>query len=312
MLDVQLLHRCQLTAVGVGTKTVAGQSTDEPCVKAFVARKLPAEALPPTTMVPARIGAVRTDVEELAAPTSPPWLAGGPGDILGREIGNRDFHRPMIGGDSVANFRSPVGTLSCAVVDRTSDRLSLLSCNHVLASLNRGFAGDPILQPSFDDGGRIPTEVCGRLARYVPVQFQGWTSNIVDVAVADVPPGGLVAGVSGLGVPTGVHSGNDCAIGQTVYKIGRTTGLTAGTVAAVHVTGWITYPPILGGYGATLFKDQIVTTAMAGFGDSGSLLMDEGKNAIGVLFGGSSTHSFFCDIVHVQDQLAIEVVTSAS
>jgi len=148
------------------------------------------------------------------------------------------------------------------------------------------------------------------LARYAPIQFQGVVPNIVDVAVADVPAGGLVAGVISLGVPRGVLSGNACAIGETVYKMGRTTGLTAGTVEALHVTGWMTYPPILGGYGAALFKDQIVTTVMAGSVIQGSLLMDESRNAIGLLFGGSSTHSFFCDILHVQNQLAVEVVAS--
>jgi hypothetical protein len=218
----------------------------------------------------------------------------------------------MIGGDGVANFRSLTGTLSCAVVDRITGQLAMLSCNHVLAGLGQGVPGDPILQPSYGDGGSIPAAVCGRLARYVPVLFESGTTNLVDAALAQVPPGGLMPGVGAIGIPTGIQSGNDCSIGQRVFKVGRTTGMTVGTVCAVHVTGWQMYPPILGGSGAALFKDQIVTTAMAGFGDSGSLLFDEHGNVLGLLFAGSSTNSFYCDILQVELQMAVEMVTSTS
>ena len=45
------------------------------------------------------------------------------------------------------------------------------------------------------------------------------------------------------------------------------------------------------------------------FGDSGALLFDSDAAAVGLLFGGSSTHTFFNDIVDVQDALGIRVVT---
>jgi hypothetical protein len=49
------------------------------------------------------------------------------------------------------------------------------------------------------------------------------------------------------------------------------------------------------GYGAAgigVFRHQILTTAMAAAGDSGSLLMDFNLNAVGLLYAGSAQSRF--------------------
>ena len=49
-------------AVGVGTKIIGGQFTEEPVVMVFVERKKPLAELPPDEVIPAEIDGVRTDV----------------------------------------------------------------------------------------------------------------------------------------------------------------------------------------------------------------------------------------------------------
>jgi hypothetical protein len=80
-------------------------------------------------------------------------------------------------------------------------------------------------------------------------------------------------------------------------------------VLATQVSLWINYPAILGGadVGYALFSDQIVTTAMAGFGDSGSLVLDAARRAVGMLFGGTATRTLINDIVRVQQHLGVEL-----
>jgi hypothetical protein len=134
------------------------------------------------------------------------------------------------------------------------------------------------------------------------------TPNLVDAAIARIDPLYASSWVEWIGPPAGVRPGGSLRPGETVIKVGRTTGLTSGTVVAVNVSTWIPYPPWFGQVVPAFFREQIVTTAMAGFGDSGSLLLDAKDNAIGHLFAGSSTHTFFNDIAHVCDALAIRIL----
>jgi hypothetical protein len=189
------------------------------------------------------------------------------------------------------------------------ERRGILSCNHVLAAVNRGRYGDPVVQPAVTDGGRVHGDTCGYLQRWMPVRFGGGLSNLIDAAVARVPVPAVAPWVDWVGVPRGVQSGNAMPPGSAVFKVGRTTGLTTGRVVAVDASVWIPYAAV--GVDATaLFRDQIVTTAMAAFGDSGALLFDAAHNAVGLLFGGSSTHTFFNDIVHVQRELRVSIPVS--
>jgi hypothetical protein len=311
--DERLLRRHALLSVGVGLKTVAGETTDEPCVKAFVARKLPLSEIAPDRRIPptlaARPTAARTDVEEMRQPTAPPRRGSDAFESVAFGIGDRARHRPLSGGNSVSHPIAPLGTVATMVRDTFgARRFGILSCNHVIAALNRGRHGDPVLQPATGDGGRIPHDVCGYLQRYIPVRFGLTGANLVDAAVARVGPFTSVPWLDWVGSPAGVRSGNGLRPGDAVFKVGRTTGLTAGRVVAVHATGWIPYPPVLGaGLGAALFREQIITTGMAGFGDSGALLLDSAEHVIGLLFGGSPTHSFYNDIVYVQRELQLSI-----
>jgi hypothetical protein len=311
--DRQLIRQFGLLAIGIGHKVVRNKSTGEPAVKAFVVRKLPIESLAPERMLPLEVptpgGAIQTDVEEMAPPVSPPWVVEGSTDPWAAMIGNRGRRRPVRGGDSLSSYRSPIGTAAITVADMTRNGgHAILSCNHVLAELNHGSVGDPIVQPSIDDGSSL-LDTCAYLDRWVPVRFgDASTPNLVDAAIARVDPRCASSWVEWIGPPAGVRQGGSLRPGETVLKVGRTTGLTSGDVVAVNVSAWIPYPPWFGQVAPAFYREQIVTTAMAGYGDSGSLLLDANHNAVGQLFAGSSTHTFFNDIGNVCKALSVRIL----
>ena len=109
--------------------------------------------------------------------------------------------------------------------------------------------------------------------------------------------------ILGLAMPTGI---SQAAVGTPVLKVGRTTQLTGGVVLSVNAT-------IAVGYGASgigAFHHQIITTAMAAGGDSGSLLMDRELRAVGLLFAGSAVITIFNHIADVEVALGVRPLTS--
>jgi hypothetical protein len=305
-----MLRRHGLLAIGVGFKTKDGVTTDEVSVKAFVPRKLPVERIAPERLLPKAIdvaGArVLTDVEEMHPPTAPALLDDTFVAAAAFGMGSRWRQRPISGGDSVSRFPGALGTIGAIVRDRFSGRPLILSCNHVLAALNWARAGDPVVQPAAGDGGTPFYDRCGALLRWVPLSFGAWGLNRVDAAVAAAETSSL-PWIDFIGLPSGVRSGNSLPPAAPVFKVGRTTRLTSAAVAAVHVTGWITYS--FQPFASAFFTEQIITTGAAGFGDSGSLLFDADRNAVGLLFGGSPTHTFYNDIVNVENELGIALTT---
>jgi hypothetical protein len=59
------------------------------------------------------------------------------------------------------------------------------------------------------------------------------------------------------------------------------------------------------------FADVIQTTAMSAAGDTGAILMDEERRAVGMLFAGSSSITLFLPIRRVLDALGVTLVNVA-
>lgn len=332
-VDDQLIQQYGLTGVGVGLRVVNGEITDEPCVKLFVPTKLPKEALPVHARIPRRLsvgGAIgggyrllseggpqdaATDVEEMPPMSSPPWRNPDTEYLQHLMLADKQRHRPVASGQSVSHALGTLGTVTAIVTDLYDDnRHAILSCNHVLGQLNHGRTGDAVVQPARMDGGSIAQDLCATLTRYVPIRFSQTVPNYCDAAIARVwlPPEKLLSLVPWVGAVKGTRAGNSVRPGEKVYKVGRTSGMTMGTVLATHASVWVDYPPILNGVTGlyALFKDQVITTGLAGFGDSGSLVVDEQKQAIGMLFGGTQTRTLVNDIEIVQKQIGIKLFIS--
>lgn len=195
--------------------------------------------------------------------------------------------KPLRIGCSIGHYQITAGTLGAFVQDRATGAIQILSNNHVLAAANHGKPGDDILQPGRYDDGSAPKDAVASLTRFVPIDFNG--VNFVDGAVADIK--GSMAYRAQLIDSRGTLMGGRTSPftgPETVYKIGRTTGLTKGIITAIEVDNVsVSYDQ-----GSALFDSQLEVQGsdditFAAGGDSGSLVFDENNLAVGVLFGGT-------------------------
>jgi len=197
-------------------------------------------------------------------------------------------HRPLKIGTSIGHFAITAGTLG-AVVARRTDRVHLLlSNNHVLANENKGKAGDAILQPGQLDGRTDPDDRVATLESFVRLKKTG--SNRVDCAVAK-PEDGIefdAKTINRLGKLAGVGL-EFLDEGTEVAKLGRTTGLTRGTITAFELDNVIVQFDL----GFLRFDNQFEVEGagdepFSRGGDSGSLVVDSERRAVGLLFAGGN------------------------
>jgi hypothetical protein len=219
----------------------------------------------------------------------------------------------------------------------------LLSNNHVFAILNTARLGDAILQPGPADGGTSQDSV-GELVNYATIQFlddavtdplpskqpdgcatllarllsRGSASqtepipqqslsefdNRVDAAIARILPGiPLDPTLAELGdPPTRVA---EPQLGLRVFKSGRTTGVTEGLITQVDVTVEVDY-----GSKKARYVNQIMTTPFTQRGDSGSLMIDAQRQAVGLIFSGSDLVSIANPMRFVLAALRVELGTA--
>lgn len=198
-----------------------------------------------------------------------------------------DRHRPVPIGVSFGNANECLpGTLG-AMLERGGQRYAL-SANHVLARQNQAAIGESVVQPSRPDASAAcepspPPTIVGQLAEFEPLRFDG-TANVMDAAIARLTEGAVC------GTPPEYYGTPGAPIapdaGLPVQKVGRTTGLTRGTITGINAKVVIFYPG-----GKAKFTGQMMTSkAFGGFGDSGALVVtdDGARNAVGMVFAGGS------------------------
>ncbi len=198
--------------------------------------------------------------------------------------------RPLQIGQSVGHHRITAGTLGAFVrpAGQPEGALMMLSNNHVLANENRARRGDLILQPGPLDSGQQPADGVARLERFVRLKRQ---ANQVDAAVATLADGvqARLRALRGLGGPLrGVAPLDELDVGLEVMKVGRTTGVTRGRVTAFELDDVVVAFTV----GNIAFDGQIEIegagdSAFSDGGDSGSLIVDTRRHAVGLLFAGS-------------------------
>jgi hypothetical protein len=292
----RLIEQEDVNALGIGTRRVKGKATGEICLKAFVPKKLPEKRLPGWKLLPKylHVGGqqVMVDIEEMDKAVVPNMDMG----LYAGTLPLPSFMtvRP---GQSSANVATDVGTI-CVYAKRKTDpgtyRRFFLSCNHVFSSLNLAPYGTPIIAPARLDGGLYPYNEVGRLADFIPIMFGPLYGNFCDAAVAHtVLETGGTNTITDIGLISELGSISSIEANPQVRKIGRSSGVTQGIVVAAHASIKVDYWA-MGAYGAnTVFHDQIITSLMGTYGDSGSLLINHQQQAIGMLFAGSATHTFF-------------------
>ena len=225
--------------------------------------------------------------------------------------------RPAPGGISCGHHLITAGTLGCLVRGRSAPRnarLMILSNNHVLANVNAGPIGAPVLQPGPFDGGRDPADRVAVLESFININFSAGASNTVDCATAWAWPDRVrreLMYVSGGAVRFFTVGTTPVApvLGMQVGKSGRTTQLTRGSITAVGVTINVNY----GGGRVGRFVDQVAVRSPSGDfsqgGDSGSLIWtwDARRAPVALLFAGGGGTTFANRITRVLAALDVNV-----
>ncbi|HVL98384.1 MAG TPA: trypsin-like peptidase domain-containing protein [Egibacteraceae bacterium] len=329
--EEELLAKDHVVGVALGYKSVGGRETDEPALSVLVDTKLDPSLLSADDIVPSTIDGSTTDVVEVgilhagATRTEQALRVDVPANGAATEPGQLPRSafvptfdtqaltvrmRPAMGGCSVGHFNVTAGTIATGCYDSAAfpgipPRFYLLSNNHVLANSNAASIGDPILQPGKADGGVLPQDVIGRLARFQPIRFHAENPaspplNLIDAAIAEVPFQSLTREVYYIGYP---KPPAQVAVGDVVQKTGRTTNYTTGRVQSVNATVDVNF----GGGRVARFARQIVTTNMSAPGDSGSLVLNLDNHAVGLLFAGSSAATIMNPIAFVTALLGIRI-----
>jgi hypothetical protein len=180
----------------------------------------------------------------------------------------------------------------------------------------------PFIVHNCYDGGRLPDDKVGELFKFVPISFEEYSCpfrrfamrivrlfrkaapNKVDVGffkpcvewkqeVLDKGP------VRGKCVPE---------IGDKVWKVGRTTSYTEGTVADLDWAGYVQYSR-----GTAFFEDCILVEG-EGFSQGGdsSSPVQKGDLTIGMLFAGSSSHTVVCKIDNIEEIGKVKLILPES
>lgn len=310
------LLKKRIEAVGIGYKVVDGKQTRELSIICSVRKKLPMANIAKKDLIPGEIKKVKTDVIEV-------------GTIKAL---HDKRHRPAPGGVSIGHVDITAGTLGCVV--RDGDTRYILSNNHVLANSNDANIGDAVIQPGSYDGGSYPNDHIADLSAFVPINFIEVPSecpianvaaslingvlkimgrrtqikiikqaekNLVDAAIATPLQNENVNNeIMDIGTIKGVES---AILGMKIQKSGRTTGLTQGEILQVNVSVNVQY----GENRVAQFDDQLIAGAMCAGGDSGSAVLDDNNNIIGLLFAGSETSTVINRIENVFGLLHIHL-----
>lgn len=289
----QLMNKPNVVATGIGYKRVDNRKTNILSIVCSVEVKTGIGALDADDVIPEEIESIPTDVN----PTG-----------LFRSIQDHKKHfRPAPGGVSIGHVNSTAGTLGCLV--EKEGEIYILSNNHVLANSNEASLQDPILQPGPYDGGQKSEDEIAKLSEFVPITF-GNTSddtdvpeNLVDCALAKPNnPDDVENEIYQIGSIAGVGTAE---FDMEIQKSGRTTGLTNGIIEQIDVTSRVNY----GTNKVAVFTDQVMAGSMSQGGDSGSAVLDNNNNVVGLLFAGSDTSTIINRIENVFQALEVTLPT---
>lgn len=255
-----LLKRPGVTGVDTGFKIIGGQRTDQIVIRVFVQEK---KNVPEAERIPQTINGVPTDVIQC----DPKLLNG--------------FLNPVQGGLIIEDSNSKHGTGGMVVFNglRGVGQPMLLTCHHVVAGIDgRLRPGSAMFQPNPPNPPFPPDRRVGLVDR-------GLFNGVVDAAVVSINWPGISGQILDIGPIKGV---NQATLNMRVRKHGGTTNLTIGTVTGIDADLLLAGPT-----GVTRFTNQIsiagdpvTSPTFALPGDSGSVVINETGNVIGMVFAG--------------------------
>ncbi len=220
---------------------------------------------------------------------------------IGRYCGRQ---RPLKIGVSISRSEelAQAGTLGCFVSRSGDTGILALTCAHVVLNRNQGKIGqDLILQPSTLDGGEVDDDQIGILHDYIPLKVDGEGSvdpstPSTDAALIRVEAGiplthlgHIDDAVSPLkGYWDSLRIKTESGSRRAVYKLGRQTGLTAGTIETIGFQGIVNYKGAMQCTYPDMFTiEGSGSKPFSAPGDSGALIFNEEGYAVALLVGGT-------------------------
>ena len=292
-------------AVEISEKHTDGQPTGALSITVSVDTKRPLTQVSAAERIPSEINAIPTDVVE----SGPIVVQGGPyrGGITAEA--KSSGHSGTLGG-----FVSTLGAHS---------RFALLTNQHVL------FDGTDVTRRDFRVGPTACSICSACCSEYIarvldpqtPARIFAVVSDLVDASIALLNPGiQFLREVVDIGSVTNVHPVTAADVNTLhVRKNGVTSGQTGGKIRSITVSGPSKLP---NGRVHRNIRNQIRieqdagVTTFSDFGDSGSLVLNDAREAVGLLFGGADTgankgNGFACRIEDVTAALQIKIETTA-
>lgn len=304
MVEDDFLARPGVIGVDIGEKVTAGRPTGKAAIVVYVCAKGPQHL----QQIPAEVGGVPTDVvaESIVlhrarlSQTEPVVAERHPVLRGGISIGPARSFRVVPPEVEKAGEYVIAGTLGAFVTTTTEPRKVLgLTTFHVGCVDDSWSVGDEFVHPSRVDGG-VPG------ADQVAVLDRAALAGSVSAAGLRMGPRPFRAEVLDIGAITGTAQ---AAIGSTVRKYGRTTGLTHGMVASTDATVKLDFGD---GIGVRTLRDQIRVRSAERFGDhgdSGAVLVDADNRVVGLYVAGSGSTGFANPVEPVLRQLDVELLT---
>jgi hypothetical protein len=218
-------------------------------------------------------------------------------------------HRPICPGISIGPASmefSTAGTL-CCIVKKKSDphKRYILGAESIMGRT----AGTPILQPGPLDGGSMPQDQVAIVSEVRPQDLIKEENRAWGV-LAEIPDG---VGVSSECLELGKFNGSRrVKLRDPVRKMGRTTGLTSGTVVAMDVALQLQLE-----VGTVLFKGLVQCKGDKGQsfsagGDSGAPVVDASNRLVGMVIAGSDEVTYFIPIDELFSAFGVSLWTEPS
>ena len=215
-------------------------------------------------------------------------LVPGTESMRGSSTRSKLRYRPLCGGISAAHTDVQAGTLGAIMEDAETGKPVLLSNNHVFANCStedhpNAAVGDSIYQPGRADGADLEKDAVATLLRWVPYSTTG--DNLVDAAIAAPKRGVLTSDLVLADNGDFISPGEMTPITSRTHvkKYGRTSGFTNGEIIDWDFSTTMTYPGDI----RVKYVDQLLAKMDTYTGDSGSILLDDNDNVVGMVFGGT-------------------------
>lgn len=286
-------------ALGVGYRSCNGEPTDELAIVVYVdckrARDKLRNPVPSYVRIPG-LGRFRTDVVAIGRLQAHAFTKRVRPAMPGCSIG----HRGLEG----------VGTLGLLVTKRAArgSDVYLLSNSHVIALDGLADVGDDVVQPAAFDADGVSSTIAN-LQEWVSFDFTPrYWPNLVDAAIARVvrASSNVKSRIRDINVVPRAASFR-ITDGMRVRKIGRTSGLTEGHVINANVKLRARHMKTSSTSGLARYRRQVLCTEFGMGGDSGSIVLNDGNEVVGLYAGGTRRACWFNRIEHVFDLLQIQI-----